>query len=127
MNTTVRVLASTGVSLLVVILLTGTATPPAQASSSAIAYDMVGSASQNLVSFTDDPAIPFTSAADGFNKFQRGVSSTIPFAVLDDSAGTFPARYPGNHQSRGHRRILRHCGHKQRRYRRPGRRCDLGF
>jgi len=39
-----------------------------------VAFDMVGSASQNLVSFTDDPAIPFGSAADGFNKFQRGVS-----------------------------------------------------
>ena len=52
---------------------------------------MVGSASQNLISFTDDPAIPFTSAADGFNKFQRGVSPTIPFSVLDDSLSIFPA------------------------------------
>ena len=40
-----------------------------------IAFDMLGSTSQNLVSFTDDPAIPFTSAGDGFNKFQRGVSA----------------------------------------------------
>ncbi|MGB5174190.1 MAG: hypothetical protein WBQ30_05560, partial [Thermoanaerobaculia bacterium] len=56
----------------------------------AIAFDMVGSTSQNLVSFTDDPAIPFTSAGDGFNKFQRGVSVSIPFAVVDDSAGSFP-------------------------------------
>jgi hypothetical protein len=55
-----------------------------------VAYDMVSSTSQNLISFTDDPAIPFTSNADGFQKFQRGVSVTIPFAVLDDSAGTFP-------------------------------------
>jgi hypothetical protein len=55
-----------------------------------VAFDMVGSASQNLVSFTDDPAIPFGSAADGFNKFQRGVSVSIPFAVMDDSAGSFP-------------------------------------
>ena len=52
----------------------------------AVAYDMVGSTGQNLISFTDDPAIPFTSPADGFNKFQRGVSPTIPFAVADDSA-----------------------------------------
>ncbi len=56
----------------------------------AVAYDMVGSTSQNLLSFTDDPAIPFTSAGDGFNKFQRGVSASIPFAVVDDSAGSFP-------------------------------------
>jgi hypothetical protein len=55
-----------------------------------IGFDMVGSASQNLLSFTDDPAIPFTSPGDGFNKFQRGVSGSIPFAVVDDSAGSFP-------------------------------------
>jgi hypothetical protein len=56
-----------------------------------VAYDMVSSTSQNLISFTDDPAIPFTSNADGFQKFQRGISTTIPFAVLDDSAGSFPS------------------------------------
>ena len=67
-----------------------TATPQAQAAPTVIAYDMVGSASQNLISFTDDPDIPFGSAGDGFNKFQRGVSSSIPFAVLDDSAGSYP-------------------------------------
>ena len=61
-----------------------------QVSAQVVAWDMVGSTSQNLTSFVDDPAIPFTSAADGFQKFQRGVSSTIPFAVLDDSAGSFP-------------------------------------
>ena len=63
---------------------------PVSSEAQVVAFDMVGSASQNLVSFTDDPAIPFTSTADGFNKFQRGVSPTIPFAVLDDSAGSFP-------------------------------------
>ena len=62
----------------------------AQAEPTPIAYDMVDSASQNLVSFTYDPAIPFSSAGDGFNKFQRGVSPSIPFAVVDDSAGSFP-------------------------------------
>ena len=56
-----------------------------------VAFDMVGSASQNLVSFTEDPLIPFTSAADGFNKFQRGVSASIPFAVADDTLVTYPA------------------------------------
>ena len=55
-----------------------------------VAYDMVGSASSGLTSYTDDPAIPFSSLADGFQKFQRGVSSTIPFSVLDDST-TFTA------------------------------------
>ena len=63
---------------------------PAQLEADVIAFDMVASASQNLVSYTDDPAIPFTSAGDGFNKFQRGVSLSIPFAVVDDSAGSFP-------------------------------------
>jgi hypothetical protein len=61
-----------------------------EAGPSTIAYDMVNSASENLISFTDDPAIPFSSAGDGFNKFQRGVSPSIPFAVLDDSAVIFP-------------------------------------
>jgi predicted extracellular nuclease len=63
---------------------------PGMSRADIVAFDMVGSASQNLVSFTDDPAIPFGSAGDGFNKFQRGVSSSIPFAVADDSAGSFP-------------------------------------
>lgn len=56
-----------------------------------VAFDMVNSASLNLTSFTDDPAIPFTSAGDGFQKFQRGVSPSIPFAVLDDSLSIFPS------------------------------------
>jgi hypothetical protein len=63
---------------------------PFVAAPTTIAYDMVGSASQNLTSYTDDPAIPFSSAGDGFNKFQRGVSPSIPFAVVDDSLGSFP-------------------------------------
>jgi len=63
---------------------------PVSSEAQVVAFDMVGSTSQNLLSFTDDPAIPFGSAADGFNKFQRGVSATIPFAVTDDSAGSFP-------------------------------------
>ena len=61
-----------------------------QAAPAVIAFDMVGSASQNLISYTDDPAIPFSSSGDGFNQFQRGVSPTIPFAVVDDSAGSYP-------------------------------------
>ena len=68
---------------------------PGLSEADVIAYDMVGSASQNLVSFTDDPAIPFTSSGDGFNKFQRGVSASIPFAVVDDSAGSFPGDTQG--------------------------------
>ena len=80
----------TGVLLLTAVLLTGTAAPTAEASSSAVAFDMVGSASENLTSFTDDTAIPFTSPGDGFNKFQRGISASIPFSVVDDSAGSFP-------------------------------------
>ena len=77
--------------LLAVLFPVGEATAsPQLGTSTVVAYDMMGSASQNLVSFTDDPAIPFTSAGDGFNKFQRGVSPSIPFAVADDSAGSYP-------------------------------------
>lgn len=49
-----------------------------------IAYDMVNSSSLNLTSYTNN-APTFSSAADGFGKYQRGVSSSIPYATLDDS------------------------------------------
>jgi predicted extracellular nuclease len=54
-----------------------------------VAYDMVGSASQNLVSYTNPWTNTFSSAGDGFQKYQRGVSSSIPFSVLDDSLSIF--------------------------------------
>ena len=38
----------------------------AHAAPAAIAYDMVDSTSQNLISYADDPAIPFSSIGDGF-------------------------------------------------------------
>jgi predicted extracellular nuclease len=60
-----------------------------------VASDLTGGAPLNLVSFTDDPLIPFTSPADGFNVFQRGVSPTIPFDLLDDSAVGFPGDSQG--------------------------------
>jgi hypothetical protein len=56
-----------------------------------IAYDMVGSSSQNLISYTNAYTNAFSSAGDGFQKYQRGVSSSIPFSVLDDSLSIFPA------------------------------------
>ena len=49
-----------------------------------IAFDMVDSASLNLIEYRNDTP-PFSSGGDGFQKYQRGVSSSIPFAVLDDS------------------------------------------
>ena len=55
-----------------------------------IAYDMLGSMDLNLTSYTNAFTGAFGSAADGFQKYQRGVSSTIPFAVLDDSLSIFP-------------------------------------
>ncbi|MDJ0770926.1 MAG: hypothetical protein QNJ12_19185, partial [Ilumatobacter sp.] len=48
------------------------------AAPSAVAFDMVNSGSQNLVSFTNN-APAFSSGGDGFGKFQRGVSASIPF------------------------------------------------
>jgi hypothetical protein len=45
----------------------------------------------NRLSFNQTPAAgAFSSAADGFQTFQVGVSSTIPFALLDDSFSAFP-------------------------------------
>lgn len=57
----------------------------AQAQESVVAFDLVGSANSKRISFQNDPATPFTSPADGFGIYQRGVSPSIPFAVLDDS------------------------------------------
>ncbi|MEM7610593.1 MAG: endonuclease/exonuclease/phosphatase family protein [Pseudomonadota bacterium] len=57
----------------------------------AVAFDMVDSASQGLISFDNPFANAFASAADGFQKYQRNFSPTIPFSVLDDSLLTFPS------------------------------------
>jgi hypothetical protein len=66
-----------------------------QATAQVVAFDMVGSASQNLTSFTNPWNGAFSSAGDGFQKYQRGVSSTIPFAVVDDSLSIFPSDSQG--------------------------------
>ena len=63
---------------------------PRAASAQVVAFDLVGSASQNLTSFTNPFNGAFVSAGDGFQKYQRGVSATIPFSVLDDSLVIFP-------------------------------------
>ncbi len=67
------------------ILLTGT-----QAGAQVIASDMTGSTSQNLISYSNPYNGAFSSLGDGFQKYQRGVSPSIPFAVLDDSVAIFP-------------------------------------
>ena len=54
-----------------------------------IAYDMMGSASQNLVSYTNAYTGAFSSAADGFQKYQRDVSGSIPYSVMDDSLSIY--------------------------------------
>ncbi|MCK4489005.1 MAG: hypothetical protein KAU23_02035, partial [Anaerolineales bacterium] len=59
-------------------------------STTVVAYDMVGSASQNLVSYTNPWTNAFTSSGDGFQKYQRWVSPTIPYSVLDDSLSIYP-------------------------------------
>lgn len=64
------------------------ASPALAATPIEVASDLDGSPS-NLVSFaTDAPA--FGSAGDGFEVFQRDVSPTIPFQLLDDSLSIFP-------------------------------------
>ena len=81
--------------LVVVFLLGTTMGVSLSASAQVIAWDMVGSTSQNLNSFVDDPLIPFTSAGDGFQKYQRGVSASIPFSIADDSLSIFPGDSQG--------------------------------
>ncbi|MDH3730355.1 MAG: endonuclease/exonuclease/phosphatase family protein [Acidimicrobiia bacterium] len=60
-----------------------------------LAWDMMTSTAQNLTSFTNPYDEVYTSAGDGFQKYQRGVSPSIPFAVLDDSLVTFPGDTAG--------------------------------
>ena len=52
-------------------------------------FDMVESVSDRLTNFTNAYNGAFSSAGDGFQKYQRGVSASIPFAVLDDSLSIF--------------------------------------
>ena len=63
---------------------------PGIAQAQVIASDMVGSASQNLLSYANPWTDAFGSAGDGFQKYQRGVSATIPFSLADDSLSIFP-------------------------------------
>ena len=65
-------------------------TLPVAARADVLAFDMVGSASQNLLSYTNPYTGAFSSGGDGFQKYQRGVSASIPFSVLDDSLSIFP-------------------------------------
>lgn len=45
-----------------------------------------------LISFSQSPAPgAFTSAADGFERYQVGVSSTIPFSLVDESTSGSPS------------------------------------
>ncbi len=78
--------------ILLAVLLTPLAgSHQAQAAPTVVAFDMFSSASQNLVSYTNPWRDAFGSPGDGFQKYQRGVSSSIPFSVLDDSLFDFPA------------------------------------
>ena len=63
---------------------------PYSAQAQVIASDMVDSTSQNLLSYNNPWTDAFGSAGDGFQKYQRGVSATIPFSLADDSLSIFP-------------------------------------
>ena len=76
--------------LTVAVSVTGPYVSHGQPPSTPIAFDMVGSTSQNLLNFSNPFNGGFSSSADGFQKYQRGVSASIPFSVLDDSLVTFP-------------------------------------
>jgi len=57
----------------------------AQAAETVIAYDMVNSTSFNLIDYQNSYTGAFSSGGDGFQKYQRGVSVSIPYSVLDDT------------------------------------------
>ena len=60
-----------------------------------IGYDMVSSNSLNLIEHTNNFENAFSSAGDGFQKYQRGVSPTIPFSVIDDGLSIFTSESLG--------------------------------
>jgi len=73
-----------------VLALGGLCLMPTVAGAQNIAWDMVSSSSQNLISFsTDAPA--FSSPGDGFQKYQVGVSESIPYGLVDDTNNGYPA------------------------------------
>jgi hypothetical protein len=76
---------------LVVLTLAFIALPDTQTRAQVVASDLTGSTSTNLTSYTNPYTDAFTSAGDGFQKYRRGVSATIPFSVLDDSLASFPS------------------------------------
>ena len=80
---------------LIATLFAAVAASPAGAAPVVIASDMTGSPSVGLISHTNPWAGGFTSAADGFEKYQRSVSPSIPFALLDDTLVSFPADTAG--------------------------------
>ncbi len=56
-----------------------------------VAYDMLNSLSFNLISFNNTAPVPFTSAGDGFQKYQgpAGEGNSLPFTLMDDSLATY--------------------------------------
>lgn len=62
----------------------------APANAEVVAFGLVESSSQNLISYNNPSAGTFTNFGDGFEIYQRGVSTSIPFSVLDDSLSIFP-------------------------------------
>ena len=63
----------------------------APATAQPVAFDTFD-ATLNRTNFTQNPAPgAFGNAGDGFEVYQRGVSATVPFQLLDDTASVFPA------------------------------------
>lgn len=55
-----------------------------------VASDLVDTPA-NLVAYENPLAGEFSSPGDGFEIYQRGVSPSIPFSLVDDSASSFPS------------------------------------
>lgn len=64
--------------------------PIASSAPGVLASDLTDTAPVGLISYTDDPTVPFTSSGDGFGIYQRNVSASIPFSLLDDTVSVFP-------------------------------------
>ncbi len=62
---------------------------PGMSAAGDIAWDMVSTTSQNLVSYSTDAPV-FTSPGDGFQKYQVGVSESIPYGLVDDTNNGYP-------------------------------------
>ncbi len=89
MSPSLRRKGALGAALVLLLSVLSSLIPSPAGAATVVAADLTDGGPTGLVSFTNS-APPFTSSADGFAVYQRNVSPSIPFALLDDTLTVFP-------------------------------------